>query len=107
MWDIQENLLEASTKTQALALPTPETCKAKQERAAQMTSNQRLKATYANKKIWISMEENPKQRQVFKTTCMTLRDNLLENQANYWKKESIKVREEVKELKKTTQKPHQ
>ena len=35
MWDIQENLLEVSTKAQALALPTLKTTKAKEDKATQ------------------------------------------------------------------------
>ena len=45
------------------------------------------------------MEDNLKQRQVCKTTHMMLNDNWLERKLNYSNKESIKARENVKELK--------
>ena len=87
MWDIQENLLEVSTKAQALAVPAPETSttKAKEERAIPLavSPGQPPKPTCANKETEISVEDNPEQRQVCKTTHMTLKDNPLERQLDY------------------------
>ena len=49
------------------------------------------------------MEDSLEQRQVCKTTSMTLRDNLFESELDYKKKESIKARDEVKEVKRAAQ----
>ena len=54
--------------------------------------------SYVDKETQISVEDNPEQRQVCRTTDMTMDNNPLERQLDYWKKQSIKAMEEVKEL---------
>ena len=83
MWDIQENLLEVSTKAQALALPAPDTAKAKGDKATQVALNHPTKVSYVEKETQISMEDNLEQRQICRTTHTTLTDNPLEKQLDY------------------------
>ena len=56
MWDIHENLMEVSTKAQALTLPTLETLKNKKDKETQVLLELGPKAIYADKETQISIE---------------------------------------------------